>query len=46
VLTRQNQLAEAKSRETRTLVEFNVALAQLYRATADTLKAFNVQLTK
>ena len=46
VLTRQNQLAEAKSREIRTLAEFNVALAQLYRATADTLKAFNVQLTK
>ena len=46
VLTRQNQLAEAKSREIRTLAEFNVALAQLYRATADTLKAFNVQLAK
>ena len=46
VLTRQNQLAEAKSREIRTLAEFNVALAQLYRATADTLNAFNVQLAK
>ena len=46
VLTRQNQLAEAKSREIRTLAEFNVALAQFYRATADTLKAFNVQLAK
>ncbi len=46
VLTRQNQLSEAKSREIRTLAEFNVALAQLYRATADTLKVFNVQLAK
>ncbi|MFN8005985.1 MAG: TolC family protein [Terriglobia bacterium] len=46
VFTRQNQLSEAKSREIRTLAEFNVALTQLYRATADTLQIFNVQLTK
>ncbi len=44
VLTRQNQLSEARSREMRTLADYNVAVAQLQRATAATLEKFGIQL--
>jgi len=46
VLTRQNQLSEARSREMRALADHNIALAQLQRAIATTLENFNIQLKK
>jgi len=46
VLTRQNQLSEARSREMRSLADYNIALAQLQRSIAATLDVFNIQLTK
>ncbi|MCI0422335.1 MAG: TolC family protein [Acidobacteria bacterium] len=46
VLTRQNQLSEARSREMRTLADHNIATAQLQRAIASTLESFNIQLKK
>ena len=46
VLTRQNQLSEARSREMRALADHNIAVAQLQRAVAATLEAFNIQLKK
>jgi HAE1 family hydrophobic/amphiphilic exporter-1 len=46
VLTRQNQLSEARSREMRSLADYNIAVAQLQRATAATLDALNIQLKK
>jgi HAE1 family hydrophobic/amphiphilic exporter-1 len=46
VLTRQNQLSEARSREMRALADHNIAVAQLQRAIATTLETFNIQLKK
>jgi outer membrane protein len=46
VLTRQNQLSEARSRELRTLADYNIAVAQLQRSIAGTLDQFNIQLKK
>jgi outer membrane protein len=46
VLTRQNQLSEARSREMRALADHNIAVAQLQRAVAATLETFNIQLKK
>jgi outer membrane protein TolC len=46
VLTRQNQLSEARSREIRTLADYKIAVAQLQRAMAGTLESFNIQLRK
>jgi HAE1 family hydrophobic/amphiphilic exporter-1 len=46
VLTRQNQLSEARSREMRALADHNIAVAQLQRATAATLDTFHIQLKK
>jgi outer membrane protein len=46
VLTRQNQLSEARSREMRALADHNIAVAQLQRAIAATLETFNIQLKK
>jgi outer membrane protein TolC len=46
VLTRQNQLSEARSREIRTLADYKIAAAQLERAMAGTLESFNIQLRK
>jgi len=46
VLTRQNQLSEARSREMRALADHNIAMAQLQRAIAATLETFNIQLKK
>lgn len=46
VLTRQNQLSEARSREMRTLADYNIAVAQLQRAIAATLEDFNIRLKK
>lgn len=46
VLTRQNQLSEARSREMRSLADHNIAVAQLQRAVASTLETFNIQLKK
>jgi HAE1 family hydrophobic/amphiphilic exporter-1 len=46
VLTRQNQLSEARSREMRSLADHNIAVAQLQRAVATTLESFNIQLQK
>lgn len=46
VLTRQNQLSEARSREMRTLADYNIAIAQLQRAIAATLDSFSIQLKK
>ena len=46
VLTRQNQLSEARSREMRALADQNIAVAQLQRAIATTLESFNIQLQK
>lgn len=44
VLTRQNQLSEARSREMRALADHNIAVAQLQRAIAATLDTFHIQL--
>jgi outer membrane protein len=46
VLTRQNQLSEARSRELRTLADYNIAVAHLQRSIAGTLDQFNIQLKK
>jgi HAE1 family hydrophobic/amphiphilic exporter-1 len=46
VLTRQNQLSEARSREMRALADHNIAVAQLQRAVAGTLETFGIQLKK
>jgi HAE1 family hydrophobic/amphiphilic exporter-1 len=46
VLTRQNQLSEARTREMRTLADYNIAVSQLQRAIATTLDDFKIELKK
>lgn len=44
VLTRQNELSAARSQEVRALADYNKAIAELQRATATTLRVFNVNI--
>ena len=46
VLTRQNQLSEARSRELRALADYIIAKAQFQRATATILDEYSIQLGK